>query len=70
MRKEFPNTFKNENLPHVYLELSTICTERGDHEKAREYLENAYVGSVKIYGKDDEITLFIKEYLDQEERNI
>ena len=56
---------KNENLPQVYFDLGTIYAEHGDKAKAKEYYEYAYADSVEINGKDDEITQFIKEQLNQ-----
>ena len=56
---------KNENLPQVYFDLGTIYAEQGDKVKAKEYYEYAYADSVEINGNDDEITLFIKEQLEQ-----
>lgn len=56
---------KNENLPQVYFELGSICAERGERNKAKEYFERAYATSVEIDGEDNEITQFIKEQLEQ-----
>lgn len=56
---------KNENLPQVYFDLGAIYAEQGDKVKAKEYYEHAYAESVEINGKDDEITQFIKEQLEQ-----
>ena len=56
---------KNGNLPQVYFELGSICDERGDKNKAKEYFEKAYDDSVEIDGENNEITQFIKERLDQ-----
>lgn len=56
---------KNENLPQVYFELGSICAERGEKNKAKEYFEKAYATSVEINGEDNEMTQFIKEQLEQ-----
>ena len=56
---------KNENLPQVYFDLGIIYAEQGDKVKAKEYFELAYANSVEINGKDDEITQFIGEQLNQ-----